>query len=123
MLWMGHKRIDETMLYVHSSPGIAVDAGGVYWPCRPIAAGSTPRAPPCDTSEYGADGVAPVAARATIGVGATALLSRTAMNRRRFLHGATITSGMVLTAKVLGAPLPARAGAAGAVPRVCSTWD
>jgi N4-(beta-N-acetylglucosaminyl)-L-asparaginase len=45
------------------------------------------------------------------------------MNRRRFLHSATIASGMVLTAKGLGAPLPARPGGAGVVPRVCSTWD
>jgi N4-(beta-N-acetylglucosaminyl)-L-asparaginase len=51
------------------------------------------------------------------------------MNRRRFLQGATIASGMVLTANGFAAPAPAPAqparagGSAGLVPRVCSTWD
>ncbi len=46
------------------------------------------------------------------------------MNRRRFLQGATIASGMVWTASgSAGKPSPQSAGGAGAVPRVCSTWD
>ena len=46
------------------------------------------------------------------------------MNRRRFLQGTMIASGMALTARASAKP-PARAttGAAGLVPRVCSTWD
>ncbi len=47
------------------------------------------------------------------------------MNRRRFLQGATIASGMALTANGFAAKPQARSGGGGAgtVPRVCSTWD
>jgi N4-(beta-N-acetylglucosaminyl)-L-asparaginase len=44
------------------------------------------------------------------------------MNRRRFLQGVTIASGMALTARGAAAKPPARPGA-GSIPRVCSTWD
>jgi len=50
------------------------------------------------------------------------------MNRRRFLKGATIASGVVLTANSFAAEPSARpakgaGGGSAAVPRVCSTWD
>ena len=46
------------------------------------------------------------------------------MNRRRFLQGATIASGIALTARGFADKPPARpGGGTSAVPRVCSTWD
>jgi hypothetical protein len=46
------------------------------------------------------------------------------MNRRRFLQGATIASGIALTARGFADKSPVRpGGGASAVPRVCSTWD
>jgi len=46
------------------------------------------------------------------------------MNRRRFLQGTAIATGMVLTADSFAAKPGSRSGgSAGTVPRVCSTWD
>ncbi len=46
------------------------------------------------------------------------------MNRRRFLHGAAIASGVALTAaRAAAKPRAGSGGAAATVPRVCSTWD
>ncbi|WP_285401484.1 N(4)-(beta-N-acetylglucosaminyl)-L-asparaginase [Luteibacter sp. ME-Dv--P-043b] len=48
------------------------------------------------------------------------------MDRRRFLQGATVASGMALTAKGLAADVAGTAKqspAGGTLPRVCSTWD
>jgi hypothetical protein len=46
------------------------------------------------------------------------------MNRKRFLQGATIASGIALTGRGFANKSPVRPGSgATAVPRVCSTWD
>lgn len=45
------------------------------------------------------------------------------MDRRRFLHGAVIASGMALTTNRVARAAPPARVAAGLVPRVCSTWD
>jgi len=61
-----------------------------------------------------------------VGRGANrALFVEESMNRRRFLQGATLASGMALTATSFAKkPSPGGGGAgAGVVPRVCSTWD